>query len=377
VSHSKTEQKNSNLFIRELKIVAALSAIFLALLAVEINVLPTLDGLEPIMVVNVGLYYIIVFLIWRSAKLALANKTVSFFFLFEFVIIAIYSTFLLTVYSQQTLNIYIISYNLNFLIVPSILLMTTTYVFFYSLTPKLPGKKIIYLSILISLVVTVLVNLNLDLSNDLFRQTADADGVPKKITENAYYVHLINLSFLIFIWVTYHQGNYILSEYLPSVISMHTLMIMNEIYQLYNVNNLIINYVPAQYFNMLLNIGFISVWMVRLRYISDPKNKKNEHYVLNYDLLRDYVNKPKNNILEIILKKWGRMRVYTVSFFLFLMICIPLLFLGNVNHFMRINMLLLVFFWMGGMVYAVYYTQKRWLKQIRFMINKPKKRAES
>jgi len=175
-----------------------------------------------------------------------------------------------------------------------------------------------------------------------------------------------------FVWYTYYQGHYLLSEFLPAILSLQTLMIINEVYQLYNVNHLIKYYIDAQYFNALINIGFITIWLIRLKYLTNPESKKNEYFVLNYDMLSGYVEKPHNQLWDSILVKLGKQKLVFGSLFLFVVTCVPLVLIGDFSFFSRFNIVIMLFFLLSVMIYAIIYTQRKWFNHIGFLIKERK-----
>jgi hypothetical protein len=120
-------------------------------------------------------------------------------------------------------------------------------------------------------------------------------------------------------------------------------------------------------------VGFILIWIIRLKYLTKPESKKNEHFVINYDLLKGFVEKPHNGFWKTALIKLGKQRFYIGSIFLFLIISIPLLFLGDFSYFMRYNILLMLLFLGGVMIYAIIYTQRKWFNHVGFLIQRHKK----
>ncbi|MCB0283078.1 MAG: hypothetical protein H6627_13575 [Calditrichae bacterium] len=338
-----------------------------------------LDAITTVQYINTSCYFLIALLSFRSLKYTIANRPLVILFMSEFLYLIISSTVLLFAGSGETpegfaYNLFVWLYRGNTLVTASIMLLITAYLFFFSISPrKNEAKKHFTLASIIVLGIILLSysNVNIfanywDLGPKFYEESRDL------ILVNTKYVYLINLSFLLFIWFTYNQGHYILSEYLPALISIHTLMITNEIYQLHNNLNLIDNYIPALYFNTIVNFGFISLLMIRLYYLTKPESKKNEHYVLNYDLLKGFVDKPHRSVLEPVLIKLGKQRLYFGSILIFILISVPLLFFGEISFFTRFNIVLMFFFIVGVMVYAIIYTQRKWHDHIGFLIHREK-----
>ncbi len=322
--------------------------------------------IEIFQYVQISTYFFIFLIVLFSLKYSVANKILIILYLIEFFILAINP--IIYFFNQTYFNLYLISNS-------SLLLLTTLYLFFYSISPKLnkSTKHIVY-----ALIVTIGITLLTYYDTQIFidyntMQRENYLIVINDLFFNNYSIFLINLSFLIFVWIIYSQGQYILSEYLPSITALHTLTILNEVYQLYNYNHLIENIINSLVFNFIINSGFIIIWLARLNYISKPESKKNEKYVLNYDLLKGYVDKNSDGLWKFLLVKIGKKNLFVGSTILFIIIIIPLSFLGEIDIFNRVNIILLFLFIFLMIVYAIIYTQKRWFTYIGFLFKPPKK----
>lgn len=376
------QQKQINakkLFIGDLIWVFSLQIAFQIVFTGLIYLNSFFTEITSVQYINTSGYFLISSLSFRSLKYTLANRPLVILFMSEFIYLTISSTILLIAGTGETAegfayNILVWLYRGNTVLTASLMLLITAYLFFFSISPrKNEAKKHFTLASIIVLGIVLLSysNVNIfanyyDMGPKFYEQSRDL------ILVNTKYVYLINLSFLLFIWFTYNQGHYILSEYLPALISIHTLMITNEIYQLHNTINLIDNYIPALHFNTIVNLGFISLWMIRLYYLTKPENKKNEHYVLNYDLLKGFVDKPHRSLMEPVLIKLGKQRLYFGSIFIFILISVPLLFFGEISFFTRFNIVLMFLFIVGVMVYAIIYTQRKWHDHVGFLIHRDK-----
>ncbi len=370
---STKSEKVKSTFIKELGNVLLFQFIFQILFAGSLYAF-SID-VNLVQYINFSSYVMMFLLSTFSIRYTIANKSLVILFVFEFFILTAVSILILVSNSFFSYNFEVFLYRANDILLSGASLLITAYMFFYSISPKASEtKNHITLGLIITAAIIFLVNFDVVLFAD-FENLSD-EVYMKSLEEIALgknYIYIINLSFLLFIWFTYNQGQYLLSEYLPSILAMHTLMIVNEIYQWSNFAPLLQDYVNAQYFNAIVNVGFVLIWFIRLNYLTNPKNIKNEKYVLNYDLLKGYVQKPNNTFLQSVLIKLGKQTLYFGSVILFIIICVPLFFLGDLNYFMRFNIILILLFLGGVMIYAIINTQRKWFDQIGFLIKRKEK----
>lgn len=360
---NKVLKNNNPEFFRLLGRILIIQLVFQILYTSLILLYPPPVELDPIRYIQNSSYFLIFIIITVSIKHTIANRILVVFFAIEF--------FYLTLSALATLyvNKY---YNLQEIILASILLLITVYLFFYSISPN-SKKSLRHLVLGIMLTATIigLIYSNVNILTDYSKLDYNKYWqILKTLNLNSYYLYLICLSFLLFIWYTYNQGHYLLSEFLPAVLSMHTLIIINEVYQLYNYHHLIDNFIDGQYFNIVISIGLILIWLIRLNYLSKPESIKNEEFILNYDLLSGFVEKPHNNFWDLILVKLGKLKLFLGTLVLFAIICIPIVFIGEINFFSRYNIILMLFFLVGVMIYAIIYTQRKWYNHIGFLIKR-------
>lgn len=371
----KLGEANST-FVSELGKVFAKQLAFQVLFTLFLYFADLDNVLDAASYINISSYFFIFIISMASFKYSIANRPLVLFFVFEFLYLSISPIILVFANKYFQYNSIVILDRVNHIAIASILILITTYLFFYSISPKASEiKKHIILALSISFCIVWLSYSNIELFVDFYELGEEYynNSLTNILLVDSYYVYLINLSFLLFIWFTYNQGQYILSEYLPAILSIHTLMIINEIYQLYNVTNLLDNYVDALYFNAVVNLGFIFLWLIRLNYLTQPESKKNEHYVLNYDLLKGFVEKPHSGFWEKVLIKIGKQKIFFGSLILFIIISIPLLFMGDFSYFTRFNIMLMLMFLVGVMIYGIVYTQKKWFTYVGFLIRRDKK----
>jgi hypothetical protein len=147
---------------------------------------------------------------------------------------------------------------------------------------------------------------------------------------------------------------------------LYTLAVILEIFHLF----IFINhnyYINGQYFNSLINIGFLLLWAIRVLYLRSPEAKENENYVLNYDLLQGFIEKPRINNVNKFILKFGKRNLMIVSFALLLLIAIPVWISDTQNFFVKFNILILTISLFVSIIYTLIYIQKRWYNIIGFI----------
>jgi len=361
----KVSDNINPLFLKDFKKILLMQIAYQVLLFALFYFFPPFIKIKPVLYFNYSSYFFIFLSSAITIKYTIANRVIIYLFALQFLY---YSFIPITLYIP---NIYL----LHIILTYSFLLLVPFYLFFYSITPNAEKtqKPLILTLILIILTVTMTYsNINV-FSNISLLDNKEYWESLNKLNLNSYYLVLICLSFLLFVWFTYNQGHYLLSEFLPAILAVHTLLIINEIYQLFNYTHLITNYIDGQYFNAVINIGFIIIWLFRLHYVSNPDSKKMEHFVLNYDMLSGYVEKPHNELWDAILIKLGKQKLIFGSLLLFVIICIPLVLIGDISFFSRFNIIVMLFFLVSVMIYAIVYTQRKWFNHIGFLIKENKK----
>jgi multisubunit Na+/H+ antiporter MnhC subunit len=363
---SKVSENKKPLFMKDVTRILIIQICYQVFLSLIFYLYPPFFEVKPVVYFNYSAYFFIFNISAVSLKYTLANRILVYLFVIQFFYLSIHD-----------LLLYVnVLYNIQHIINYSFLLLITLYLFFYSIAPNTKKQyKPLVSAIILTLIVIGLVYSNIVIFMDY--QAVSYDDYNRAFNDlnlNTYFVNVICLSFMLFVWFTYNQGQYLLSEYLPAILAIFTLMIVNEVYQLYNYSHLINNYIDGQYFNGVINIGFIIVWLVRLNYLSDPASIKKEKFILNYDLLKGYVEKPHNELWDTILVKLGKQKLFFGSFILFGIICIPLIIVGDISFFSRFNIILMLFFLVSVMIYAIIYTQRKWFNHIGFLIKEKQKK---
>jgi hypothetical protein len=180
-------------------------------------------------------------------------------------------------------------------------------------------------------------------------------------------MNILNLAFLLIIWIYYSQGYFVLSDYLPSIISLYTLVVIIEIFHSFSYLYADGLYLNGLYFNALINIGLIMLWVIRIIYLVSDEAKENENYVINYDLLQGFIEKPRVNNINRIILKYGKRNIIIFSVVLLMIVAIPLLNYKPDNVFIKFNILILILSLFVSIIYTMIYIQKRWYNIIGFI----------
>lgn len=353
--------------------VVSVQLIFQLCFALLLHYFPPEVNVEVIQMFNISAYFFICVLLLVSRRYTLANRDIVDILTFIFIYLVFSSLVMVFIY-HESFNEKFTTYLFYSILFPAISSFFTNYLFFYALWPKDKVIKIIGASTLVTIFIVLTVFYHVPFFSDFLKRGEDFYmAINFNVQVSVYYVYIFNLMFLLFFWLNYFQEQFALSEYLPAILSVYLLMIVNEIYQIYNLMHNLQNYIGAQYFNAIVNIGFILLWLIRLHYLTGPKRDEGEKYILDYEFLRGYQKKPSASLIEKGLLKLGKIRLFAFSVLIFMVISIPLMVLGDVSYANRINILLMLIFLMGVLIVGVYGTQYRWYRRNGFLI-KPKKK---
>ena len=363
------------LFLNDLSKILLIQFIFQALLSLGIYLKNEVD-LDLIQVINISLWFLVFLIILRTLKYAIANRYLTFLLALLFFSYSLFSMLYLVI-PDQYYNFQAFIFRIQHPIIAFLFLLITLYLFFKLLNQKMSNNFNLSLAFLFGLIIITVLYYDISFFMDfetLYNENKELFWfLTNEAVIRAYYAYLINLSLLIFMWFTYNQGHYILSEYLGSAMSLFTLYVIIQIYNLWQLKNDWGVFINSQYFDALLLIGFAVVWLIRLYYLISPQSRENEKIVVNYDLLNSFVDYHKNTIWELVLKRLGKMKLSLVSFIIFLVTVIPLIFLTDINDFTRVNIIIILSFILIVIFYAIIYTQRKWYKHLGFLVQKPKK----
>jgi hypothetical protein len=185
--------------------------------------------------------------------------------------------------------------------------------------------------------------------------------------QGTYYFNILNLAFLLIFWGYYNQGSFVMSDYIPSILALFTLIIMLEIFHSFNFLYAPFLYENGLYFNAMILTGLFLIWVIRIIYLLSDDAKENENYILNYDLLQGFIEKPRMNNINRIIIKYGRRNLIIISIVLLVIVAIPLLNYKPDNVFIKFNILILILSLFVSIIYSMIYIQRRWYNIIGFI----------
>jgi len=271
----------NNSFRSDLIKVVAAQLFFQIIVALLLHFYPKELDIEIIQAFNISAYVLISLLLLLSRRYMNANRDIVNILTFIFVYLSL-SSLIMILISQEQYNKQFTTYLFYSIVFPLISSFFTNYLFFYALWPKGKINKLVLASAFVTIFIMVTVFYHVPFFADFMKHGEDYSlAVIFDVQINVYYVYIFNLMFLIFFWINYFQEQFALSDYLPAVLSIYLLMILNEIYQLYNLMHNLQNYIGAQYFNAIVNIGFIAILFIRLHYLTGPNRTEGENFVLN------------------------------------------------------------------------------------------------
>lgn len=187
-----------------------------------------------------------------------------------------------------------------------------------------------------------------------------------------YLFSILSFSTLVVFWQQYSKFHFVLSEHMPTILTIFSAMVANEIFQDFSIKNDLIYHTIGMYFNLLLYITMLVVWLIRLEYLKSPIAKENEYYNENYNLVPEDYEKPRQSWLKISFfnKKY---RQYTISILSLLLVLGLSLFLFNhFEVFIKLNILILIIALVASVIGTFVYWHRRWYQSVGILFKKRK-----
>jgi len=255
--------------------------------------------------------------------------------------------------------------------VSSMVLMVSIYLFILSLNIK--GKsasKLIAFSIAITLVMTLINYYSFILTPESY----SIESMKELYVIKKHLFNFISILLLLIFWIRYYNRVFILSEYL-SIIA-YLFMLSNILDALY--------YIAAQhhfqffnyglYTSLILNTLFIVFWYIRLEYLNSPLGKENEKYLSNYQLLHEFVNKPKGSLLQKVFTTVSPNLM--VLFLVIIVFGIILLYLTKfINLYLMLNTIFIAVITILAIFYSFSSIKRNWNNQFGFMLKNNKEKV--
>ncbi len=343
--------------------VLAFDILFLILLRLALILIPHTEN-RPIFYVNINFSFLIACLAWMNLKKSTINRSIL-------IILGIWKTseiihaviYLLTTSLFSDYLVYI-NYHMYYISLTSFQLILTLYIFFLSIYPYKTNKNYLLWSIIFTILITTINYLPMFISGEYLN---DFDDLFKR----SYYMHIINFCLLVVFWHQYTQSKLIFSEYLSSILSVHTVLIGLEILHAFSYQNDFLFAYFAQYFNAILYTIFTILLIVRLNYLNKPESKENENYIENYYMLHGFIDKPRKGMLITFYSGINKTALI-ISIAVMVFLGVYLFSYDRFEIFIKLNILILILAAIVSGILAIVTWHKRWYDAMGFLFRKQK-----
>jgi hypothetical protein len=174
-------------------------------------------------------------------------------------------------------------------------------------------------------------------------------------------------------WHQYTQTKLIFSEYLSSILSVYTILIGLGILHAFSQANEIIFILFAQYFDLILFLIIVILWILRLNYLNKPESIENENYIENYYMLQGFIEKPRKGLLVSFYSGINKTGLI-VGTLVVTSLGVYLFFYDKFEIFIRLNILILIIAMIISIILAIATWHKRWYDAMGFLFKKQKQR---
>ena len=343
--------------------ILAFDILFLILLRLALVLIPHTEN-RPIFYVNINFSFLIACLAWMNLKKSTINRSIL-------IILGIWKTsevlhevFYILTTSLFSVNMVYINYHMYYISLTSFQLFLTLYIFFLSIYPYKTNKNYLLWSIILTILITTINYLPIFISGECLNGFDD-------LFKRSYYMHIINFCLLVVFWHQYTQSKLIFSEYLSSILSVHTVLIGLEILHAFSYQNDFLFAYFAQYFNAILYTIFTILLIIRLNYLNKPESKENENYIENYYMLHGFIDKPRKGILITFYSGINKTAL--------IILIVVMVFLGvylfsydRFEIFIKLNILILILAVIVSGILAIVTWHKRWYDAMGFLFRKQK-----
>jgi len=341
--------------------VIAYDVVFLILLRLAVILIPH-ETQESIYYINLNFIFIISCLAWMNYKKSKVNKPIVLIFCLlytPYLIIILYFIFTFSIF-----NTYIvwINFHIAYVYLITYQLFITFYVFTLSLYPNKENKTYLQVSIFFSLLVSGIIYSPIFITGEFYEPQFP-------VFMKSYYLSLINISLLVVFWHQYTQTKLIFSEYLSSIISVFTISIGLAILHFFSSENDLVFEYLAQYFDALLYMIFIILWILRLNYLNKPESVENENYIENYYMLHGFIEKPRKGLLVTFYSGINKTALI-IGILVVIFLGIYLFFYNKFEIFIRLNILILIIAIIISTILAIVTWHKRWYDAMGFLFKK-------
>jgi hypothetical protein len=172
-------------------------------------------------------------------------------------------------------------------------------------------------------------------------------------------------------WHQYTQSKLIFTEYLSSILSVHTILIGLEILHAFSFQNDFIFAYFAQYFNAILYTIWTILLIARLNYLNKPESKENENYIENYYMLHGFIEKPRKGLLVTFYSGINKTAII-ISILVMVFLGAYLFTYDRFEIFIKLNFLLLILAAIISGILAILTWHKRWYDAMGFLFKNQK-----
>lgn len=320
---------------------------------------------EIIYVVNINLYYLITYLIWRTVQLSRVNRDIL-------IILGVWPSFttlssIFYIFSQAAFSDLFNYLNFHFISIFTTLyqLFFTFYIFIISILPHKKRSAVLLTAMAFALVIC-LINFAPIFISGRYLYSFDP------LFSRNYIMHILNFCLLVVFWHQYTQSKLIFSEYISSIISAYTILMGLQIFHMFSAENDLIFYYFGQYFNAVLYLIIVFALFSRWLYLLDPASKENEQYVENYYLLKGFIDKPRRSYILGFYSNFKRKHLI-ISAAIILLLGVYLFFFNKIEIFIRLNLLILILWVVISIILAVMTLYNRWYSSIGFFFHQGEK----
>ena len=317
--------------------------------------------LEIIYIVNINLYFVITYLIWRTINLSRVNQDILIIFGIWPTVIMISSIFFIFSYSNFSEFFNYINYHIINIFTTTYQLFFTFYIFLISIAPNKKRYAILTVALTFSTVICLITFIPIFISGQ-FRLSYEP------LFSRSYFIHLLNFCLLIVFWHQYTQSKLIFSEYLSSIISAYTILMGLQIFHMFSAENDLIFYYFGQYFDAVIYLIVIFALFSRWIYLLDPRSADNERYIENYYYLKDFIGKPRRSAFIEFYANIKKSHII-IAVIVIVFLGIYLFFFNKFEIFIRLNVLILILSIIVSLILAIVTWYNRWYSSIGFFFH--------
>lgn len=320
-----------------------------------------LNSNNPIPYFNFVIYFISFLLIHAALEKTEFNiLIVKLFYLFYGYLSIIVS---LAVLTRHIHELYFIVFFITEIILGLFLLVISLYLVFYSLRAwNISDKSKIYLSILISIVITTVT---------YFSYFQDPTVIVNKnawtnlLTKGNIPIVFSVLLMLVF-WYRYFQKYCVVSEFLNSIIFLFTIFNMIQALNFIAFQWDIQIWFKSQIFNILVNLLMVIIWYARFVYLNTEISIENERFLINFQYLNGFIAKPRKSWFSKILPFLSVHNALVIFSFLSLTLVV-LYFIHTITFYLLLNTVFILLIMLFALYFSFSSLKRDWNNQLNLL----------